>query len=128
MNKTLLSELSKMDDCEFFTLEHYIAIARMVRDTMSKNAISEKDMAVILGVKPAKIKSIVNGAYPFDLRLLAKLQAYNEQVAAKNARIKVEMESVGFADYKHQSPLILNRINELLDTLEINKKEQNVRK
>ena len=44
MNKKFITELTKLEDYEFFCLEHHFVIARMVRDTMSKNAIDEKDL------------------------------------------------------------------------------------
>lgn len=118
MNKQFLSQLTKLEDYEFFTLEHHFTIARMVRDTMSKNAIDEKTMATRLGVQPKRMKEVVNGAYPFDLRILSKLQAYQQEIASNNAKLKVEAENIGFSNYKLQYPLYVERIEKLLSILE----------
>jgi hypothetical protein len=61
MTKKLIEELTKMEDWHFNLLEHHIWVARQVRDTMSKNAIDEKAMAIHLGVPLKKIKTVING-------------------------------------------------------------------
>lgn len=118
MNKKFLSELIKLEDYEFFCLEHHFAIARMVRDTMSKNAIDEKGMSKILGVQTKRMKEVINGAYPFDLRILSKLQSFQQGIASEKAKIKVEQESIRFSTYKEQYPLYVSRIEKLLSVLE----------
>lgn len=118
MNKQLLSELTKLKDHEFFCLEHHFSIARMVRDTMSKNAIDAKTMATVLGVQQKRMKEVVNGAYPFNLTILSKLQCYLQQIAANNAMLKIEAESIGFANYEEQYPMYVDRIERLLKVLE----------
>lgn len=118
MNKTFLTELTKLEDYEFFCLEHHFLMARMIRDTMSKNAIDEKTMAGIIGVQPKRMKEVVNGAYPFDLRILSKLQSYQQELASNNAKLQIEAESIGFSTYKHQYPLYVERIENLLKILE----------
>jgi hypothetical protein len=118
MNKTFITELTKLEDYEFFCLEHHFSIARMIRDTMSKNAIDSKTMAGIIGVQPKRMKEVVNGAYPFDLRILSKLQSYQQLLAANNAKLKIEAESIGFSTYKNQYPLYVERIEKLLKILE----------
>lgn len=134
MNKKFLSELTKLEDYEFFCLEHHFSIARMIRDAIIKNALSDKDMAEIIGVQPKRMKEVVNGAYPFDLRLLSKLQSYLQQIAYNNAKLKIEAETIGFNTYKDQYPLYVNRIEKLLGILEKTEKmtetivEQNVAK
>lgn len=118
MNKKLVAELSKMTDVEFFTLEHHVSIARMVRDTMSKNGIDEKQMAEKLGVRLSKMKSVYNGSYPFDLMFLSKLQAFNMGIATEKARFKIEAEGIQFSEYKGQYPRFVKRIDQLLNKLE----------
>jgi len=118
MNKQLLSQLTKLEDHEFFNLEHHFTIARMVRDTMSKNAIDEKTMATRLGVQPKRMKEVINGAYPFDLRILSKLQAFQQEIASNNTKLQIEAEGIGFSTYKQQYPLYVNRIEKLLSILE----------
>lgn len=118
MNRKLLSELTKMKGYEFRLLEHHLWIARQVRDTMSKNAISEKDMATHLGVSPRSMKSVINGSYPFDLRLLASLESLQQQIASNNAKLKVEAESIGFTTYKYQYPMYVEKIEKLIKILE----------
>jgi hypothetical protein len=118
MNKALLTELTKLKDYEFFCLEHHFIIARMVRDTMSKNAIDKNTMADILGVQPRRMKEVLNGSYPFDLMLLSSLQSFQQENAANNAKFKIEAESIGFSTYKNQYPLYVERIEKLLKILE----------
>ena len=118
MNKALLTELTKLKDYEFFCLEHHFTIARMVRDTMSKNAIDKNTMADILGVQPRRMKEVLNGSYPFDLMLLSSLQSFQQENAANNAKFKIEAESIGFSTYKNQYPLYVERIEKLLKILE----------
>lgn len=118
MNKKFLSELTKLEDYEFFFLEHHFSIARMVRDVMSKNAIDKKAMSEILGVQKNRMKKVINGSYPFDLRLLSKLQSHQQVLASNSAKLKIEAESTGFSNYKHQYPLYVERIEKLLSILE----------
>lgn len=118
MNKILLAELTKMEDVQFRLLEHHIHIARMIRDCMIRNAMDEKAMADVIQVEPKRMKEVLNGAYPFDLRLLSKLESFNQTTAANNAKIKVEAESIAFATYKDQYPMFVDRINKLLTILE----------
>lgn len=118
MNKILLAELTKMEDVQFRLLEHHIHIARMIRDCMIRNAMDEKAMADVIQVEPKRMKEVLNGAYPFDLRLLSKLESFNQTTAANNAKIKVEAESIAFATYKYQYPMFVDRINKLITILE----------
>jgi plasmid maintenance system antidote protein VapI len=120
MNKKLLFELTKMDDVDFFTLEHHFHFARMIRDVIVKRGLTEKEMAEIIGVPPNKMKSVLNGSYEFDLRLISKLQAYNQMRASADAKLKIEAETIQFATYKDQYPLYVSRIEKLLKILEVN--------
>ena len=67
------------------------------------------------------MKSIYNGSFPFDLRLLSKVQAMNmslaEEKAKNDARLKVEAQEINFAPYKYQVPAIVNKLEELVDEL-----------
>lgn len=123
MNKQFLSLLTKLDEVEFLTLEHHFNIARMVRDTMSKNAIDEKTMADRLGVLPKRMKEVINGSYPIDLRIISKLQAFQQEIAHNHAKLKIEAENIGFSTYKDQFPLYLDRIEKLLSILEEKNKQ-----
>lgn len=118
MTKKLAIELTKMKDWEFFLLEHHIGVARLIRDTMTKNAIDESTMALRLGVDAKKMKLVINGSYPFDLRLLSRLQAYREEIAAANNKLKIEAEVIGFKEYKYSRPILVSRIESLIDVLE----------
>lgn len=118
MNKKLLSELTKLEDWEFFLLEHHVHVARMVRDSMIRNAMDEKAMADVIKVQPKRMKEVLNGSYPFDLRLLSRLDSFNQSMAANNAKLKVEAETIGFTNYKDQYPMYVDRINKLLEILE----------
>jgi hypothetical protein len=118
MNKKLLAELKKMEDWEFYLLEQHMSVARMVRDTISKNGLHPNEMALHLDILPVQMKSVINGSHPFDLRFVSKLQAYQQKIAANNAKLKIEAESMGFSQYKDQYPLFIDRINKLLDKLE----------
>ena len=123
MSKEFLALLAKLEDYEFGCLEHHFYIARMVRNLMSKNAIDEKTMAAAIGVQPKRMKEVINGAYPFDLRIMSKLDTYNQEIAARNVKMKIEAESIGFANYKEQYPLYVSRIERLIEILE-NKPKQ----
>lgn len=118
MNKKFTAELGKLTDVEFFVLEHHINISRMVRDTMSKNNIDDKTMAARLGVPIKKMRSVLTGAYEFDLRLLASLQAFTMELSMEAGRLKIESESIGFAAYKDQYPVVIRKIDELLKHLQ----------
>lgn len=120
ISKKFLAELTKLEDWEFQCMEHHFHIARLVRDTMSKNGIESKDMADVLGVQPKRMKEVVNGSYPFDLRLLSKLDTYRQSLAARNVKLKIEAESIGFANYKYQYPLYISKVERLLKILEEN--------
>lgn len=118
MNKNFINELTKLNDYEFFCLEHHFSIARMIRDTMSKNAIDEKTMAGIIGVQPKRMKEVINGAYPFDFRILSKLQSYQQELASNNAKLKIEAESIGFSNDDHQYKKYVELIEKVLKILE----------
>lgn len=123
MNKKLLSELSKMEDYEFSCLEYHFWISRQIRDTMSKNAIDAKTMAGHIGVPPRSMKKVINGAYPFDLRIMSKLQSLQQSIASTNAKFKVEAQGIGFTNYKEQYPIYVKRIERLLEILESKEKQ-----
>lgn len=110
--------MAKMDDVTFFMLENCIQIARLVRNAMTKNAIEDKRMAEILAVSPRQMKAVRNGAYNFDLRLLSRLQCFLQNIASKDAKLKIEAETIGYASYKDQYPIYVNRIERLLKILE----------
>lgn len=118
MNKQLATALKEMKDWEFDLLEHHLHIARLVRKIMIRYAIDEKAMAEVLHVQPKRMKEVLVGAYPFDLRLLSRLDAYGQQLAANDAKLKVEAESIQFNQYKDQYPMYVDRINKLLTILE----------
>lgn len=123
MNKKLLSELSKLKDYEFSCLEWHFWAARQIRDTMSKNAIDAKTMAEHIGVSARSMKRVLNGAYPFDLRIVSKLQSLQQSIASANTKFKVEAESIRFTEYKEQYPIYVKRIERLLEILEAKQKD-----
>lgn len=110
--------MPSLEDHEFFALEHHFAIARMVRDTVTKNGLTHEFIAEVLEVKPEDMPAILNGGYEFDLRFLSKLQAYQQSIAAEKAKIKVESEGITFAAYKDSYPILLERIEALVVALE----------
>lgn len=118
MKKNFLKQLTGLTHVEFITLEHHISIARMVRDAMTKNGLTNEFMAEVLQVKPEDMPAVLNGGYEFDIRFLANLQAYNCEVAIENAKIKVEAQSIGFNAFRDSAPAILNRLEDLLNVLE----------
>lgn len=118
MNKALIKNLEAMDDVAFRQLEIRVALAREVRTAMSRGAIGRDEMAAILHVTPRQMKAVINGAYNFDLRLMAALQAHCQERAAEAARIKIKAESIGFADYSKQSPALIERVTTLLNRLD----------
>lgn len=121
MNKTFLKQLSKIDDVEFFTLEHHFYMARLIRNTIIQRGLANKEMAAILGVQEKRMKEVLNGAYPFDLRILSKIQAYNQQRAKEDVAFKIEVEGIQFANYKDQFPVWMNRIESALKFIEESK-------
>ena len=119
MTQKLLSELTKMDDVSFYCLEHHIYVSRMVRDIIRKNAIPEDVIAGKLGVPIKMMKHILNGSYPFDLRILSKIQAYKQELAFKETKLMIEADGINFPAYKYQYPVfVFERIEKLLSALE----------
>ena len=90
MTQQLRAQLSKMTDVDFHLLEHYLYLARLVRDVMTRCVLDDKQMADILQVPITEMKSIKNGAYDFDLMFVSRLQAYNNKMAAEDAKAKAK--------------------------------------
>lgn len=118
MNKQFLSALTKFEEHEFMTLEYHIHTARWIRNTMVKYGINKEEMAKFLGAYPERMKEVLNGSYPYDIELIAKLQSKIEELEMDISLKKVEQEGIGFSTYKHQFPLYVDRIEKLISILE----------
>jgi predicted XRE-type DNA-binding protein len=117
MNKKLSAELRKLDDAGFITLEHHVNFARAVRDLISKNAFTDEQISAKLGIKAEQVNDVITGAYEFDLRFLASIQALQMSIATENARIKIEAQ-VQFPEYKHsENPAIISKLDTILEHL-----------
>lgn len=118
MNRKFLIELNKLDDIEFRLLEWHLYVAKMVRNTMTEYGISNKEMCSILGITEKKLLSATKEAYEFDLRFLSKIEAYRQERAYEEARLKVSAEGIQFAKYKDQFPYYVEKLEKLLSILE----------
>ncbi len=90
MNKELKKILSTLDEVEFIVLEHHISIARMVRDVKSKYKASDEYVAYKLEVMVEELPSIYKGAYDFDIRMIAKIQAMNMELAMEQSELEIK--------------------------------------
>jgi hypothetical protein len=118
MNKALITALNAQDDVSFYQLEHHIRIARMVREAMIEHAVDKVRMAQILEVPARKMTHVLLGGYDYDLRLLARLQAFCEERAIENAQLKIEAKSYRVDRVSEDANKLVERINKLLRTLE----------
>ena len=118
MEKQFLKTLTNFKDYEFITLEHHLAMARMVRDIMSKNTIDSNVMAEKIGIPVKRIKEVINGSYPFDLCIISKIQAFNQELRIVRTKKESEMQDIQFSNYKYQYPAYVERVNKLVKMLE----------
>ena len=120
MTKKLLSELTKLQDYEFVTLEHHFFVARKVRNLITKYGLDFITISTALGIGANRFKEVINGSYPVDLMLLSKLQVFEQDLETDAAMKQVEEDGIQFANYKNQYPILINRVESLLKFFEDN--------
>lgn len=111
MKKALISELSKMNETDFYLLEHHLRVARWIRDLKEEFKLTNYELAKNLNISIAAVNKVLNGAYPFDLAFVATYQSYHAELrkikAINDTRLKVEAKSIGLPEYKYSIPLWL---------------------
>lgn len=117
MTKALIAALNAQDDVSFHQLEHHLTIARMIRNTIIREGLTEKQMTEILAVSVKKMKALVSGGYPYDFMLLARLQAYQEKRAAADAQLKIKAQDYRVATDLDQLPQLVEKVTRLLKAM-----------
>ena len=95
MTQSLRDELEKMTDVDFSELQQAIGIAAFARKIdLHKDNICQK-----LQINETEWNKIVTAAYPFDLRMISKIQFVHEEVLAIRANEKAD-QLLQFPPYK----------------------------
>ena len=76
MRKSLITELRKNSDVDFFELQKMIGIASNLRCIMREYNQSLENVAEELEVSQKEVKDILSAGYNGDLRLIAKIDVY----------------------------------------------------
>lgn len=80
MNKGLERELKKMNNAEFNELRHLIRVGSKLRVIKREYDVTNKDIASRLSVQEPEVKKILNGCYPVDVKLVAVIEAYEDEL------------------------------------------------
>lgn len=102
MKPALIKALKEMNEAELIQLRIHIHTAFNFRDIMKRHKLTDADMMERLNLSKAKLRDCLNGAYNYDLRLIASLEAYAEELQ----RDEVKVELISFPKYKYSEPLI----------------------
>ena len=93
MENQLVQSLKKMSDVDFIVLSHHIKMAEWVRHLMKTFNVLEMDMADKLGITTkAQMKSVLNGAYPFDIKFLSRIHVVDVELHKQAATDKLKMK------------------------------------
>lgn len=93
MEKDLIQSLKKMSDLDFVILSHHIKMAEWVRLLMTKYNVLEMDMADKLGLSTkAQMKTVLNGAYPFDIKFLSRISLVDVELHTQEAKDKLKIK------------------------------------
>ena len=95
MENQLVQSLKRMSDLDYIVLTHHIKMADQVRSLMRTYNVKEMDMADKLGI-PTKLqmKAVLNGAYPFDIKFLSKIQVVDVELHKQAAEKKFHIDII----------------------------------
>jgi hypothetical protein len=96
MTQELRNELEKMEDIDFSELRQAIGIAEFAR----KIDLHKDSMCQKLEIEESDWTKIITAAYPFDLRMISKIQFVHEEVVALRAKEKAD-QLLQFPPYKY---------------------------
>ena len=95
MENQLVQCLKKMSDLDYIVLTHHIKMADWVRSLMRTYNVKEVDMAAKLGITTkAQMKAVLNGAYPFDIKFLSRIQVVDIELHKQAAEKKFPIDIV----------------------------------
>ena len=95
MENQLVQSLKKMSNLDFTVLSHHIKMAEWVRQLMRTYNVAEIDMADKLGVATKlQMKAVLNGAYPFDIKFLSRIQVVDIELHKQAAMKKFPIDIV----------------------------------
>lgn len=78
MKTNLKKLLLASDEVDFRELYHSLHIADLVKETCKRLDIAYEQFAERLGVNQEEFVTIIKGCYPFDLRIMSKIDAVRE--------------------------------------------------
>lgn len=104
MNNELIIALSHIDECDFLELISALNIAKYARSIMKNFQVPESDMIEKLSIDKEKLHAILWGYYPFDLRMMSKLEAINSALQVREAK-DTASKILEFPDYKDSVPV-----------------------
>lgn len=80
MNKSLEKELLKLDNSEFLELRKSLGVATMIRNLGKEHGVSNKQIAERLKVQEPEVVKMLNGCYPFNLKIISVIEAYDDEL------------------------------------------------
>jgi len=100
MKDKLIEILFEIDEVDFMELHHSLALARRIRIMLRENNKDGDWFCEKLQISKREFKGMINGCYPFDLRIISKLDAV--ELSLEMEKTKSEHgEWLTFPDYKY---------------------------
>ncbi len=120
MKPNLEKALKGMNDAEFRELSMNLNVARKLRKMVFDFALETEEVAERLGIQNPEVKAILNGAYPLDIKTVAILDAYEEEliVESENFDSESELEEDSSLDERAEAEEIAFRSDEPQETKE----------
>lgn len=103
MNKQLRKCLNQLDDVDFRELGHAIQIADLCRQCLRTYNLTIEQLSERLSYSIDETKEIITGAFPFDLRSIAKIDALRQTLHAEASGKEVE-PMIKFPEYVYSKP------------------------
>ena len=100
MKVNLVKELKKMDEADFRELVMCINVGRKLRKIKYEFVLEDIDFAERFKVQIPEVQAMMNGAYPFDLKLVARIDAFEHELLEEEDEKFAEEQDIdeNFAD------------------------------
>lgn len=104
MKKKTKEALSYLDEVGFLELDHAIGLAKYARNIVKDFNLTEEQLKEKLSINDRQIKAVLWGYYPWDVRMMAKLEAVRNTLRIERDQ-EIKDKIVQFPDYKDSVPV-----------------------
>ena len=80
MRKELREILCNLDNAEFRELSKSLGIAKTIKDFCNEYSKTPKELADKMLISKKRVIDMMNGSYPYDIKMIAKFEAVAEEM------------------------------------------------